>query len=283
MARDPSSARFSVPQSSLRPREKNKKAGRAPPRSTPHTSAHRKKRSRSQTQARRQPPEPGQARHHGPPGHGGSTALPANFRARARRRRLAHGICPGASLSGRGPRRGAAGHRDRPPPLKNSARCAGPRLRAEEGGTTSARHGGDGVPPPRPAKLHRGTPVTELLGQAGEAEARPHAPLHVPSRPPFRYGHSGQTSRERGTRRSHLGQPNRARRCSRGRGRGKAAAGSKKPPAMSSPGCRPPRTRPTAENAAPAEAGGPRLRAGQVKARHPLPRIMSLPRLALSR
>ena len=125
------------------------------------------------------------------------------------------------------------------------------------------------MPPPRPAKLHGATPVTEPLRQAGEAEARPHAPLHVP-RDPFRYGHSGQTSRERGTRRSHLSQPNRARRCSRGRGRGKAAAGSKKNPQPPHVQPRLPATarpRPTAENAAPAEAGGPRLRARQKKER----------------
>ncbi|XP_063245353.1 collagen, type I, alpha 1a-like [Prinia subflava] len=134
------------------------------------------------TPARRQPRQPGQARHHRPPP--ASWLFRAGRDRRARRRRLAHDISQG-SLSGSSPQRlGRAGHRGRPPAPRECARYAGPRLRAEEGGRLqrhpAAGRAGRGAATPSPTQPQRATPVTEPLEQPEKGRGKAARPTERP-------------------------------------------------------------------------------------------------------
>ncbi|XP_058715577.1 collagen alpha-1(I) chain-like [Poecile atricapillus] len=177
--------------------------------------------------------------------------------------------------------RAGAGHRGRPPPLKQfRPQSAGPRLKAEEGGRGPQQLGArDGVPPPRPRDSRRATsPVTEPLERqkAGQSRRQGRAPHRASPAAPFRHtalSHLATAGRERGTGRRQprpTGQP--GLRDSRGRAGagGKASYGARTtteaPPADVCP--RLPATVPHRDRQPKKTAprrGGPRLKAEHMR------------------
>ncbi|XP_062370470.1 basic salivary proline-rich protein 2-like [Cinclus cinclus] len=105
-------------------------------------------------------------------------------------------------------------------PLPRKGEAPPPRPRHSPGGGGGSLSGSG---PHYGTAGHRGrpSPLKNSARYAGNRDKpRPHAPLHVP-RSPSDTDNSGKTGRERGTRRSHLGRPSRARGLS-GKGPGES-------------------------------------------------------------
>ncbi|XP_066106834.1 collagen alpha-1(II) chain-like, partial [Saccopteryx bilineata] len=231
---------------------------------------------------------------HGPPGRSGLfrprfCAEPTG--GRARRRRLARNTPgKGGSLSGfSGPRWGRGAR----PPLRpgRRSRVVGaplargpPRLRAEEGGTTTRRDGGDGAAanPALPRRAVGRLPSPSPWGDRPRPRRGNDDPAELP---PRHFRHMWDARRERGRagrRHPHLSQPGPSWRALGERaagGRTQSLTGlpprateSPRPACARARGRRPPHGTDGRKNGGPDERARPRLKAGRQKDEAPPPR-----------
>ncbi|XP_066030980.1 collagen alpha-1(I) chain-like, partial [Chamaea fasciata] len=223
----------------------------------------------------RQPRQPGQARHHGPPGPSGSIA-PVTTRREGgapppRPRRISgHSVGFGVRRAEAArPPRPAASHAEKLGPLRGlpglrPRKGVSNNARLREGGRAGCRHPAH----PSPADSRHRAP-----GATGQDEARPRAPRHVPAALPTRTTHAGQN--KSGGARNEAAPPRQAGPVlgALGKGRGRKGPGGLD---TAEPRCHAPFVEPSAadrkehgrpEKNAPAGRAGRRLKAGQQKGR----------------